>query len=574
MRVIVAVTCSLLFIACKTAVPSIVGKGKAIDPFHYTIKKNEKYTSGAVVSAHPLGSMVGAKILKDGGNAIDAAIATQLALAVVYPGAGNIGGGGFMVARLQNGETFTLDFRETAPAKAHRNMYIDDKGVAQTSLSQRGHLAAGIPGTVAGLFESMPYATKPFKELIQPAIDLAEYGFVITAIEADKMNENQSIFKQHNTAPTVFIKEKWKAGDTLIQKELAATLRRIRDKGRDGFYKGTTADLLVAEMKRGNGIIDHADLANYQPKKREAITFNYKGHTIITMPPPSSGGILLLQMLKMVEDRPLAKYGFHSTKAVQLVTEVERRAYADRAEYMGDPDFYKVPTATLTSDAYLKKRMADYDSTKAGKSSLTKPGVIESMETTHISIVDKWNNAVSLTTTLNGTFGSKTVVGGAGFFLNNEMDDFSIKPGVPNMYGVVGGEANAIAAGKRMLSSMTPTIVLKDNKPYIILGTPGGATIPTSVFQVITNIVDFKMQPTDAVYAPRFHHQWLPDVIQVEHDFPKNIVQQLQQMGYEVKTYGIAGYASTIGRVELIMINNGKIEAVADIRADDSVAGE
>jgi gamma-glutamyltranspeptidase/glutathione hydrolase len=563
---------SLFFTVELTAQP-IVGAGKAVDPYNYRTHKTHTYNKGAVASAHPIASVVGAEILKKGGNAIDAAIAAQLALAVVYPGAGNIGGGGFLVARMKDGKTFTLDYRETAPANASRDMYLDKNGEAQTSLSQSGHLASGIPGTIAGLLASMKHAKLPFKTLIQPAIDLAENGFTLTEKEAEKLAKAGDAFKKYSTQETVLAKQKWQKGDTLIQKDLANTLKRIRDNGQAGFYEGETARLIVEEMKRGKGLITYADLRSYKPKERKPLQFNYKGHRIISMPPPSSGGILLWQMLKMVESRPLATYGFETVKSVQLMTEVERRAYADRAQHLGDPDFWKVPVKTLVSNDYLRKRMSDYDSTKASKSSGVQAGVIESLETTHISIVDRWGNMVAVTTTLNGTFGSKTVVGGAGFLLNNEMDDFSIKPGVPNMYGAVGGEANAIAPNKRMLSSMTPTLVVKNNKPFMVLGTPGGTTIPTSVFQIIVDVVDFKMSPFEAVDAPRFHHQWLPDEIQYEKGFPADVAKQLQQMGYTIATYGVPGYATSIGRMEVIKVTNGKLESAADKRGDDSVAG-
>ncbi len=554
---------------------SFVGPGKAVDPYHFSSNKTQTYSNGAVVCAHPIAAKVGAEILKRGGNAIDAVIATQLALAVVYPGAGNIGGGGFLVARMKDGKTFTYDFRETAPAKATRDMYLDEKGTAQTNLSQFGHLASGVPGTVSGLFASLKYAKLPFKILIQPAIDLAEKGFTLTESEASKFTRAKESFLKYNTVKPVFVKESgWKTGDTLIQKELANTLKRIRDKGEAGFYEGETAKLIVAEMQRGKGLIALNDLKGYKTKERKPLEFSYKGYTVVSMPPPSSGGVLLMQMLKMVENRPLARYGFETVKSVQLMTEAERRAYADRAEHLGDPDFWKVPVNAITSDAYLAKRMADYDSAKASKSNEVKAGsVTESMETTHISVADKWGNMVAVTTTLNGNFGSKTVVGGAGFFLNNEMDDFSIKPGVPNMYGAIGGEANAIAPGKRMLSSMAPTIVLKGKKPFMVVGTPGGTTIPTSVYQTIVDVVDYKMSAEEAVNKPKFHHQWLPDEIQVEEGFPKDVMEQLRQMGYTVKVYYVAGYATTIGRVEVIKIDNGKLTAAADKRGDDSVAG-
>jgi gamma-glutamyltranspeptidase/glutathione hydrolase len=453
-----------------------------ISPFQYSVNKAETFDKAAVSCAHPLASEAGAMVLKQGGNAVDAAIAMQWALAVVYPTAGNIGGGGFMVATLANGKTVALDYREMAPGKAKENMYVDAAtGKANTRLSQSGHLASGVPGTPAGLFAAHQYAKLSMKKLIQPAIDLAEKGFVITEREANRLNGLQTQLERTNTTLPVFYKTTpWKAGDTLVQKELANTLKRIRDKGQAGFYEGETAALIVNEMERGGGIISKEDLKNYKAVWRNPVRFQYKGFDIISMPPPSSGGILIHQMLKMLEERPLPSYGFQTVKSVQLITEVERRAYADRAEHLGDPDFYKVPMKGLVAPAYIKQRMADYDSTKASVSANIKPGVIkESMETTHLSVLDKDGNAVSVTTTLNGGYGSKVVVAGAGFFLNNEMDDFSVQPGVPNMFGAIGGVANAIAPGKRMLSSMTPTIVLKNNKPFMVVGTPGGTTIIT-----------------------------------------------------------------------------------------------
>jgi gamma-glutamyltranspeptidase / glutathione hydrolase len=567
----------LLVLSFLTHAQSIVGKGKAVDPYRYTIQKTQSFSKGAVVSAHPIASKVGAVILEQGGNAIDAAIATQLALAVVFPGAGNIGGGGMMVAKLKNGKTFMLDYRETAPAKASRDMYLDENGNAQSNLSQFGHLASGVPGTVRGLFASMKYAKLPFKALIQPAIDLAEKGSTLTKGDADNFNSEQDNFKKYNALAPVFVKEGgWKAGDTLVQKDLANTLKRIRDNGAAGFYEGETARLLTEEMKRGNGLITLDDLKNYKAKERKPVQFDYKGYTIISASPPSSGGILLWQMLKMVEKRPLASYGFETVKSVQLMTEVERRAFADRAEHLGDPDFWKVPVKEMTSEAYLTKRMADYDSTKAGKSTLIKAGIIESNQTTHISIIDQWGNMASVTTTLSGWYGSEIVVKGAGFLLNNEMDDFSAKPGAPNLFGAVGGDANAIVPGKRMLSSMAPTIVLKHNQPFMVVGTPGGTTIPTSVFQTIVDVIDFKMTPLDAVNKPKFHHQWLPDEIGVEKGFPEDVITQLRQMGYSVKLYSLPGYTvdeGIIGQVEVVKVTRGKLEAVADRRWDDTVAG-
>ncbi|HJW17165.1 MAG TPA: gamma-glutamyltransferase [Flavisolibacter sp.] len=560
----------LILFSCSST-NKVIDK-RNVDPWHYTITKNLVAQKGAVVSAHPLASAVGVAILKNGGNAVDAAIATQLALAVVYPGAGNIGGGGFMVARLANGETLALDYREMAPASANRDMYLDEKGNVIQGKSINGHLSSGVPGSIAGMFASMKYAKLSFKELIQPAIDLAEKGFAISEREASSLNSIQQDLQQYNTQPSAFLKaSRWKAGDKLVQTDLANTLKRIRDNGEAGFYQGRTAELIVEEMKRGGGIITLDDLKNYQVKWRTPHSFNYHGYTIVSMPMPSSGGILLHQMLKMLEDKPLSSYGFLSPQAVQLMTEVERRAFADRAEYMGDADFYKVPEAQLTNEAYLKNRMSDYQPGIAGNSTRVKPGVLpmkESEQTTHLSVLDAEGNAVSVTTTLNNSYGSKTVIGGAGFFINDEMDDFSVKPGVPNLYGAVGGEANAIAPGKRMLSSMTPTLVLKDGKPFVVVGTPGGTTIPTSVFQTIVNIIDFGMSADDAVNKPKFHHQWLPDQIDVERSFPEATRNALQKMGYTIKERG------SIGRTELIKkVQGDGMEAVADKRGDDAAAG-
>jgi gamma-glutamyltranspeptidase/glutathione hydrolase len=550
---------------------SIAGAQK-IDPFHFQLQKKITCTKGAVVSANALASKVGVQILQQGGNAIDAAIATQLALAVVYPGAGNIGGGGFMVAHLKTGKNISIDFRETAPAKASRDMYLDKNGDPQMNLSQDGHLASGIPGSVAGFFAAMQYATLPFTTLIQPAIELAENGFSITAHQANDFNELKKEFIQMNTNPPVFVKAlPWKAGDSLIQKNLANTLKRIRDLGAKGFYEGITAELIIAEMARGKGIITADDLKNYTTKERKAIEFDYHGYHIISMPLPSSGGIILQQVLKMIEQKKIGTMQFQSAASVQLITEAERRAFADRAKYLGDADFVKVPVKTLVSDSYLRQRMKDFRPGIAGNSQSTKEGMIkESEETTHLSVIDAAGNAVSVTTTLNGSYGSRTVVSGAGFLLNNEMDDFSVKPGVPNMYGAVGAEANAIAPGKRMLSSMAPTIVLKNQQPYLVVGTPGGTTIPTSIIQTLVNMIDYKMTPEDAVNQPKFHHQWLPDEIMVENDFNLSTIRQLEAMGYKMVKRG------QIGRTELIEIKNGKtrkITAIADKRGDDSAAG-
>ncbi|WP_304344120.1 gamma-glutamyltransferase [Chryseobacterium koreense] len=536
------------------------------------IKEIHSKGRGLVVSAHPLASEAGAKVLKMGGNAFDAVIATQYVLAVVYPQAGNIGGGGFLVGVKNNGEKFTIDFRETAPEKASRDMYLDKKGRANTDLSQNGRLAVGIPGSVAGFFATLKYAKLPMEKLIQPAIDLAEMGFAVTDREANLLNNQMEFFDRHNLNKTVFQKEKWKAGDILVQKDLAETLKRIQKNGAKGFYEGKTPDLIIAEMKRGNGILTLNDLKNYKIAERKPLVFDYKGNEIVSMPLPSSGGILLAQMLKMSSFENLDKFQQNSAEAVQIMVEAERRAFADRAEFMGDPDFIQDQTPMLISDEYLKNRWKSFRKNEATPSSevgkiISQPK--ESKETTHISIMDKEGNAVAVTTTLNGLYGSKVVVSGAGFLLNNEMDDFSIKPGVPNMFGAVGGEANSIKPGKRMLSSMTPTIVLKSGKPFLIVGTPGGTTIPTSVFQSIVNVVDFKLNPNLAVNLPKFHHQWLPESVSVEEGFPETAIIELEKKGYHFER------VSQIGRTEMIVMDeNGNAVAVADGRGDDSVAVE
>lgn len=537
------------------------------------IKEVRTQNKGLVVSAHPLASEAGAEMLRKGGNAYDAVVATQLALAVVYPQAGNLGGGGFLVGVTKNGEKFALDYRETAPANSSTNMYLDKNGKADTHLSQNGHLAVGIPGSVAGFFATLKYCNLPMETLIEPAIQLADKGFAITAREANLLNSLRDEFLKYNKTPTAFVKKDlWKNGDVLIQKELAETLKRIQKEGQKGFYEGKTAALTVAEMKRGKGIITLSDLKTYSAVSRKPIEFDYKNHQIISMPLPSSGGILLGQMLKMSGFGNLENYDHNSAQAVQIMVEAERRAYADRAEYMGDPKFIQDKSEMLLSDAYLKKRWHNYRPDRATPSSevgkIIKP-LSESTETTHISVLDKEGNAAAVTTTLNGLYGSKVVVTGAGFFLNNEMDDFSIKPGVPNMFGAVGGEANKIEPGKRMLSSMTPTIVLKNEKPYMVVGTPGGTTIPTSVYQSIVNVVDFKLSPNLVINAPKFHHQWLPEYVLVEKNFPENTILELKKMGYEINK------TTQIGRTELILMDeNGVATAVADGRGDDSVAVE
>ena len=541
-----------------------------INPYQYTIVKEQSFQKAAVTSAHPLASMVGAAIMKDGGNAYDAAIAVQFTLAVVYPAAGNIGGGGFLLSRNKEGVLMGIDFREAAPSKAHRDMYLDENGNPIDGMSRLGASASGIPGSVAGMFSTLPFAKMTMKQLLQPAYELAANGFVITESEARSLNAERKNFLTHSAQSSAFTrKENWKAGDTLYQPELAATILRIQQKGKAGFYEGETADLIVKEMKNSKGVISLEDLKNYNPKFRKPIEFDYRGHHIISFAPPSSGGILIAQMMQMIAPYPVSVMGANSFESVSLMVEAQRRAYADRAEHMGDPDYWKVPTTTLTSNAYAQDRMKDYQAGVAGNSKNIQAGVAkESEQTTHFSIIDEAGNMVAVTTTLNGSYGNKTIVGGAGFLLNNEMDDFSIKPGVPNMYGALGGEANAIQPGKRMLSSMTPTLVTKNNQPYITIGTPGGTTIPNQVYEGLVNIIDHKMSLKAAIDAPRFHHQHIPDNLSVEADFPEKTIITLKEKGYIVNKRG------AFGRMDGVMIlPNGNRVAAGDKRGDDSVAG-
>ena len=540
----------------------------------YKISKALVTEKAMVVSANPLASEVGRDILKKGGNAVDAMVAVHFALAVVYPKAGNIGGGGFMVYRDKNGNASTLDFREKAPLSASRNMYLDKAGNAIDSLSRFGHLAVGVPGSVAGMYEAhKKHGQLPWSELIVPAIKLAENGFAVTAIEATALNENKLKFTQINRHENAFVKKSnWKAGQKLKQKDLAQVLHRIQKEGADGFYKGKTAELIVEDMKKGGGILSLQDLEKYQAKWRTPIVFDYKkNYKIITMPPPSSGGIVLAMLMQMVEDQPLEQMGFHSAAAVHLMAEVERRAYSDRAQHLGDSDFYPVPTEAMLDKSYAKSRMSDFNEQKASASKQIKAGkpVKTSEQTTHYSIVDADGNAVSVTTTLNGNYGSSVIVKGAGIILNNEMDDFSAKPGSPNMFGLLGAEANAIKPEKRMLSLMTPTIVEKDVKLLMVVGTPGGATIITSVFQVIINVIEFRLSLQEAVQSTRFHNQWLPDQIYHEKDcFDAATAKKLIEMGHTLKERG------PIGQVEAILVRpDGKLEGAAYKRGDDSASG-
>ncbi len=525
-----------------------------------------------VVSAHPAATAVGVQVLRDGGNAMDAAVAVHWTLAVVLPWAGNIGGGGFMVVRDGDGRAYALDFRETAPAAAHRDLYLDAQGAALPEQSLYGHRAVGVPGSVAGLFALHDSLGRlPMHRLIRPAIDLARNGVVLTRREAEELMEALPRIRQHSTAPNAFTsRSQWSEGDTLVQPELARTLERIRDEGANGFYGGTTADLLVAEMQRGDGLITHADLRAYRPSWRAPVRSTYRDVEVIGMPPPSSGGVLLMQLLGGMEPMDVRANG-RSAATLHRMIEVERRAYADRATHLGDPAAMQVSTDALIDSAYIAGRMAGIDPRAATPSAMIAAGSIgpEHDQTTHFSIVDGEGNAVACTTTLNGGYGSCVVVGGAGFVLNNEMDDFSVAPGVPNMYGLVGGEVNAVAPGHRMLSSMTPTIVTRNGKLFMVLGTPGGSTIITSVFQVLLNVIDHGMGMQQAVNAPRFHHQWLPDVVFEERGaIPRSDSLALTRMGHRITV------RPPIGRVDAVLVlPDGRLEGGADPRGDDEAAG-
>ena len=534
----------------------------------------------AVVSARKEASDIGVEIMKKGGNAFDAMIATHLALAVAYPIAGNIGGGGFVVYRTHTGESGSLDFREKAPSNAYKDMYLDENGDVIEDMSTLGGAAVGVPGSISGIFEiHSKFGSLPITELFQPAIDLARNGFIVTKKQESALEEKLDDFIKINGENSLFSK-KYKEGDTIKIENLARTLERIAIEGPDGFYKGEIANSIVSEVNKSGGIISLEDLENYNSVWRDPIKFMYKDLEVISMPLPSSGGILLGQMLKAIEKYNIGEYGHNSVESIQLLVEAERRAYADRSYFMGDPDFNKLPVYELMNEEYVNNRMESFSWERATPSSEVSHGDIvinESDQTTHYSIIDKLGNSVSVTTTLNTNYGSKVFVEEGGFFLNNEMDDFSSKPGYPNTFGLIGSEANSIQPNKRMLSSMTPTIVVKDNKPSLIVGTPGGSTIITSVLQTILNVYEYGMNIQEAVNAPRFHHQWLPEVVIIEEGgYDEEKLSILNSKGYlmvplpiNVNTAGMSA-RSSIGRVDAILIDEeGNVSGGADPRGDD-----
>lgn len=536
----------------------------------------QTFEHAAVSSADPLASDVGAQVLKDGGNAVDAAVATFFTLAVTYPQAGNLGGGGFMVLRLADGTTATLDFREVAPAAAHRNMYVDGSGAAQTALSQRGALASGVPGSVRGLYDAhRRYGSKPWSELLQPAIRTADAGYAMPAGLASSLNSAGSRLREHGA--TSFLPpagERWAAGDAFVQTDLANTLRRIAELGPGGFYEGETADALIATLSERGGIMTHADLANYKAIWREPATTSYKGYDLIMMPLPSSGSMVVSQVLGMISHLDLAAMGPNSPEYVHVLAEAERRAFADRNVHLGDPDHITISYPDLLTRDYLNSRWSSFHPGHATPSSDVSHGTptasAESPETTHFSVVDASGNAVAITTTLNGSYGSYVEIAGAGFLMNNEMDDFSIKPGTPNMFGLLGTEANAIAPGKRMLSSMTPTIVVKDDDVRMVLGAAGGPRIITSVLHGFLNGAVFGMSAEEAVAAKRFHHQHLPDELSIEAGaLTEAQLYRLNMMGHQTSALGGGG-----SRVHFIFIHpDGRREGAADPRGYGTSSG-
>ncbi|AXF78929.1 gamma-glutamyltransferase [Erwinia tracheiphila] len=546
-RIATPLMAGLFFWQAAGAAPVPYGLGA--DTFHPM-----KEPHGMVASVDATATQVGVEILRQGGNAVDAAVAVGYALAVTHPQAGNLGGGGFMMIRTASGHTTSIDFREMAPTRASRDMFLDAQGNADSKKSLTSHLASGVPGTVAGFaLANKEYGTLPLSSLIAPAIRLADKGIVVNEALADDLNVyGKEVLFNHANSKAIFFKPDgtpYARGEKLVQHNLARSLELIAKQGPDAFYKGAIADQIAKEMAANGGLIDKADMANYRAVEREPVSGSYRGYEVYSMPPPSSGGIHIVQILNIVENFDLAKMGFGSADAIQVVAEAEKYAYADRAQYLGDPDFVKVPVQALTSKAYAKSLAQQIDINKARPSAEIKPGKLapyESNQTTHFSVVDKEGNAVAVTYTLNTNFGSGIVAGNSGILMNNEMDDFSAKPGTPNVYGLVGGEANAVHPYKRPLSSMSPIIVAKNGKTWLVTGSPGGSRIITTVLQMVLNSIDYGMNIAEATAAPRFHHQWLPDQLRVEKGFSPDTLKLLEAKGQHVKVMPAMGSTQSI----------------------------
>ena len=555
----------LSFISPLVAQPALMSQAD--------ISSSEKSKNGMIVTSDPIATKTGLEILKQGGNAIDAAVTIGFVMAVTYPRAGNIGGGGFMlIYSANNKKVVALDYRETAPQKAYKSMFLDKNGRINSNLKHFSHLSAGVPGTVAGLALALEkYGTLSLAEVLAPAIKLAEEGFMVSPALSEMMEDNAIRLGSNSrsiSTQEIFFKsngDTYKPGDIFIQKDLANTLKAMAEKGTEAFYKGEIADLIVKDMEMNDGLITKTDLANYRPVIRQPVHGTYRGYDVYSMSPPSSGGVHIIQILNMLEEYDISSLGHNSIESIHLMGEAMKRAFADRSKYLGDPDFVKIPIEGLLSKEYAAQLRTQIDHFKATPSQdilPSPPPGYESNETTHYSVIDKEGNAVSNTYTLNFSFGSGIVVSGAGFLLNNEMDDFSVKPGTPNAYGLISSRANAIEPRKRMLSSMSPTIVLKEGKPFLITGSPGGSQITTTILQVIMNVIDHQMSIQEAVKAIRIHHQWLPDELRYEEGLNPEVIKQLTEMGHKMVLKRTIGTAQSI----LVDQEKGFIYGAADPR--------
>lgn len=568
--------CSLLFLSL-TISSNIAYAASHVDESSAVIRYNTIHhpvigTGGMVSSQRALSSQIGAEILAQGGNAVDAAVATGISLAVTLPRAGNLGGGGFMLVYLKElNKTIAIDYREMAPAAAHRDMYLDKDGNVDNKKAQFSHQSSGVPGTVAGLAHALEkYGTMSWKDVVMPSIKLAEEGILVSYDLAENLKSRHKWLTANAATADAYYKDNgvpYEPGEVLVQPDLAWSLKQLAEQGPDAFYKGEIAKKIVADMQRNDGLITMQDLANYKVAERDAISTEYRGYEVVSMPPTSSGGVHVLQMLNILEHFPIADMGYGSADSVHVIAESMKLAYADRSEHLGDPDHFAVPVAGLTSKAYAKTLAKTIELNKATPSKDIKPGnpaPYESPDTTHYSVMDAMGNAVSNTYTLNFSYGSGIVIPGTGILMNNEMDDFSSKPGTPNAFGLIGGEANAIAPTKRPLSSMTPTMIFKDGAPFVVTGSPGGSRIITTVLQVLVNVMDHNMNIAEAINAPRIHHQWLPDRLELEPGFSPDTLKLLKAKGQNVKQ------GRTMGSVQSIMVKDGVFYGASDPRRPDA----